>query len=83
MARRTRPFRRPGLVAWGLGLTLLGGAATLAISLGFDPADAAATTHNVMMLAFGTAQLGLALLALRVFQSLYRRAAVLATRRRR
>ena len=83
MTRRAAPFRPAGLVAWGLGLTLLGGAATVAIALGFDPADAAATTHNAMMLAFGTAQLGLALLALRVFQSLYRRATVLATRRRR
>ncbi len=82
MASRASLRFRSRLVTWGVALTLVGGAATLAIALGFDPADSQATTHNAMTLAFATAQLGLALLALKVFQRLYRRATVLATRRR-
>ena len=69
---RLRRASRLGLAGWGL--TALGGGTMAVLGLHADPATAGEATRATMTAAFAASQTGLALVAIKVFHGLYKRA---------
>ena len=67
----------------GWGLTLGGGLVMVVLTLISDPLSASAATRTTMTFAFGTAQFGLVLVMIRLFQRLYSHARRIGKGRRR
>ena len=71
--RRRRQLNWPGIRA-GWAMAAAGACVLVLVSLQWDPLDAGAGARAAATTAFALAQLGLLIVMIRIFQSLYARA---------